>query len=120
MRELRTRLQGQQCYTLQYKVALTEYFQWGSDRNSAPDLATVAKAAAIESWSQTENQERDEVAAIDQFLAELETIEPVESLHKNRKERDFPAPIISPSPKYSSFRVYLPTFIKYRQEENNS
>jgi hypothetical protein len=55
---------------------------------------------------------------MDEFLAELETIEPVESLKK--KDRDWPAPIISPSPKYSSFRVDLPTFIKYRQEKDNS
>lgn len=118
LQELRTRLQRQQRYTLQYKAALAQYFQRGSDRNFFPDLAIVAKASAIEPWSQTENQESDEVAPMDEFLAELETIEPVESL--NKKDRDWPAPIISPSPKYSSFRVDLPTFIKYRQEKDNS
>ena len=65
-----------------------------------------------------QKETRDEVAAMDEFLGELETIEPVESL--NKKDRDWPAPIISPSPKYSSFRVDLPTFIKHRQEKDNS
>lgn len=118
LQELRARLQRQQRYTLQYKAALEQYFERGGDRNSVSDLAFVAKVPAIEPWSQEREDEPDEVDPINEFLAEFERIEPVEAI--NQKSADWPAPLISPLPKYPSFRVDLPTFIKYRQEKNNS
>jgi chromosome segregation ATPase len=118
LQELRTRLQRQQRYTLQYKAALEQYFERDSDRNSSTDLAIVAKSNEIEPWSEYTEDKLDEVDAIDEFLAEFERIEPIEAI--NQKSADWPSPLISPLPKYPSFRVDLPTFIKYRQEKNNS
>jgi chromosome segregation ATPase len=118
LQELRARLQRQQRYTLQYKAALEQYFEGSIDRNSPPDLAIVAKKTGIEPWSQVEEEETEPGDPIDEFLAEFERIEPVETLQE--KAKDWPAPLISPLPKYPSFRVDLPTFIKYRQEKNNS
>jgi chromosome segregation ATPase len=114
LQELLARLQRQQRYTLQYKAALEQYLSQPSDRTSGNDLAIVARVSTIEPWSQS--TENDEIDPIDEFLAEFEKTEPVEAI--NPKSADWPSPLISTLPKYPSFRVDLPTFLKYRQEKN--
>lgn len=125
--ELRSRLQRQQRYALQYKAALDQCLGKAVERVSPTDLAIVPKNTSIEPWKDPEAAkipptEPDEGSAgddIDELLAEFERIESLEPPY--RKTADWPSPLISPyTPKYQANRVDLPTFLKNRPEKSES
>ncbi|MEG3438647.1 hypothetical protein V0288_16055 [Pannus brasiliensis CCIBt3594] len=123
--ELLSRLQRQQRYALQYKAALDQCLGKAAERVSPTDLAIVPKNTSIEPWKDPEAENLTPAAGdegadgddIDELLAEFERIESLAPSY--RKTADWPSPIISPyTPKYTSTRVDLPTFLKNRPEKS--